>query len=88
MIKRHFDGYIQNSVPLRTVNITQGKLRSDPWMVGKKSPIKEKKACAEKVLSGESSTIRQPYRKKDREQTGIKRHDSLNGPEGGKATFS
>ena len=67
MVKRHFDGYIQNNVPLRKINITQGKLRSDPWMVGKRSPIEEKKACAEKVLSGESSTKRQQCRKKGRE---------------------
>ena len=49
MIKRHFDGYIQNSVPLRMVNITQGKLRSDPWMVGKKVPhLREKGLCRKK----------------------------------------
>ena len=54
MVKRHLDGYIQNSVPLRTVNITQGKLRSDPWMVGKRSPIKEKKGlCMKSALRRE-----------------------------------
>ena len=45
-------GYIQNNVPLRKIDSIYGKLRSDPWMAGKRSPIEEKRLVQKKCSLG------------------------------------
>ena len=69
-VKSHFDGYIQNNVPLRKIDSIYGKLRSDPWMAGKRSPIEEKrlvpKKCSqERVQRYDNSIVKRTENKRE-----------------------